>query len=61
MYRQVVQLGSDSPAPPGDRGGSYGKCAAQGGRRCGTGGPRPCIQVEADGRSRGERPGNGPE
>lgn len=61
MYRQVVQLASDGPTSSGDRGGSHGECSAQRGWWRGTGGPRPCVQVEADGCSRGERPGNRPE
>ena len=61
MYRQVVQLGCDSSTSSGDWGGSHGECSAQGDWRRGASGPRPCVQVEADGRCRGERPGNGPE
>lgn len=49
MYRQAVQLGCDSPAPAGDRGGPHCECVAQGAGGGGAGGALACVQVEADG------------
>lgn len=54
MYRQVVQLGCDSPTSSRYRGGSNCECSAQGSGRRRAGGSRPCVQVETDGRCRGE-------